>query len=275
MKSLLCCIFFCLVAVTGSAQERFSKCTSELSLSEKNTKSLSVSLAGIGVITIWGALKWDYFSQSPHAGSEGWFANTTKEGGADKLGHLYSSYVISHALSSLYENWCFEKENAALYGSLSSFAIMGYMEVGDSFSEYGFSYEDMIANFLGCAAGYLLYKYPDLAGKFSLRWEYGFKPNGTDFLTDYDNSKYLLAVKLNGFESVNKTFLKHFELHMGYYARGFSDDKDQKERNFYLGIGLNLTDLFHRYSWKKTAVVLDYIQIPGTYLQYKHDFNEN
>jgi hypothetical protein len=62
---------------------------------------------------------------------------------------------------------------------------------------------------------------------------------------------------------------------MGYYARGFSDDKDKKERNFYLGIGLNLTDLFRRYSWKKTAVVLDYIQIPGTYLQYKHDFNEN
>ncbi|WP_186441102.1 DUF2279 domain-containing protein [Desulfamplus magnetovallimortis] len=236
-------------------------------------KSLSVSLAGIGVITAWGVLKWDYFSQAPHAGSEGWFANTTEEGGADKLGHLYTSYAVSRGLSSLYENWCFTKDNAALYGSLSSFAIMGYMEFGDSFSEYGFSYEDMISNFLGCTAGYLLHKNPDLASKFDLRWEYGFEPDDADFSTDYENSKYLLALKFNGFETINKTFLKHFELHMGYYVRGFSDDEVKKERNIYFGIGLNLTDLFRRYSWKKTATLLNYIQIPGTYLQYKHGFS--
>jgi len=73
-----------------------------------------VNLIGIGAVTTWGVVNWDYFSNSPKSTSEGWFANDTASGGADKLGHLYTSYVMAHGLSSLYEHWCFSQQDAAL-----------------------------------------------------------------------------------------------------------------------------------------------------------------
>ncbi|QTA80145.1 putative periplasmic lipoprotein, DUF2279 [Desulfonema limicola] len=264
-------IFF--QAISCNGEEPDNNCSKELSVPEKNKKFLLLNSAGIGIITAWGIAKWDYFSKAPHSGSEGWFEQSTDEGGADKLGHLYTSYVLTHGLSYIYEKYCLSQNDAYLYGALSSFAIMGYMELGDSFSEYGFSYEDMISNIAGCAFGYFLLKKPELADKIDLRWEYGFDPESADFFTDYENSKYLIAVKLNGFEPVKKSFLKHIELHAGYYSRGFSGDEHKKERNVYIGIGFNLTGLFKKLSFKKTGTILNYIQIPGTSLQLKHDLS--
>jgi hypothetical protein len=77
------------------------------------------------------------------------FSNTTKHGGAEKLGHMYIPYLSTHGLSCLYEKWNVPHEKAAIYGVLSSFFILGYVEAGDSFSQYGFSYEDLLVITLG------------------------------------------------------------------------------------------------------------------------------
>lgn len=257
-----------------TAGELVRGCQTEISADEKSQKIINVNLAGVGIITAWGVRKWDYFSRSMHAQSEGWFQNDTESGGADKLGHLYTSYVAAHGLSALFENGCFNKKEAALYGALSSFAITGYMEFGDSFSNYGFSHEDLIVNALGSVFGYYLYRDPELANKLDLRWEYGFDPQGNDFTTDYENSKYLFALKLNGFDTFRNSFLKHFELHLGYYTRGFFDPLVTKQRNVFVGIGLNLTDLFRRQGYKKTATFLNYYQVPGTNMEFERDFNK-
>ena len=249
-------------------------CTTEITSKEKSDRVFNVNITGIGIVTAWGLVQWDYFSRSPHSMSEGWFSNDTDDGGADKLGHLYASYVASHGLSSLYESWCFTKHDAALYGALSSFAILGYMELGDAFSDYGFSREDFWMNVLGSAAGYYLYENPGLARKIDIRWEYGFHPTDSDFITDYENSKYLLAIKFSGFELTENSFLKYFEFHMGYYARGFDDPTISKERNLYFGLGINLTDLFRKQGYRKTAIWLNYMQLPGTYMSSKKDQNK-
>lgn len=229
--------------------------------------------AGIGAVTVWGVYQWDYFSTTPQYSSEGWFGKNTGSGGADKLGHLYSCYVASHGFAYLYERWSFEREEAALYGSLSSLALFGFVEFGDSFSgKYGFSGEDMVANLVGCAAGYLLYAHPDLASKIDLRWEYGLSPNKTDFATDYENSKYLMVLKLNGFEFAQRNLLKHIELHAGYYTRDFSEGADSGKRYAYAGIGFNLTDLLFRNGYEKTATLLRYVQPPYTSLSGRHKF---
>ncbi len=88
------------------------------------------------------------------------------------------------------------------------------------------------------------------------------------------SSKYLLALKLNGFDFSHSSFLKHIELHTGYYTRDFSKPAATKERVIYVGIGLNLTDLFRRHSYNKTATVLKYYQIPGTSLNIEKNLNE-
>ena len=250
-------------------------CNGEISIQDRNKSLWKVNITGIAVITGWGIAKWDYFTTSPQSGSEGWFGNDTKSGGSDKLGHLYTSYLLTHGLSNFFQSKCFSQQDAATYGALSTLAIVAYMEVGDSFSHFGFSKEDIVANSIGISYGYLSYKYPKLANLVDIRWQY--KPNKEtlgDFVTDYENSKFLLALKLNGFDFARDSFLKHIELHTGYYTRGFNNPDVTKERNIFFAISLNLTDLFRRHSYNKTSTLLKYYQIPDTSLEKTIELND-
>lgn len=257
--------------VSGPA---LASCRDEVSDAERDRRLKLVNWGGIGAVTAWGILNWDYFARSPVAKTEGWFGANTDEGGADKLGHMYTAYLAARAASNLYQHWCFGEEDAARYGLFSSLAILSAVEVGDSFSDYGFSYEDFIANVAGGVAGYYFERNPGLSKKFDFRWEYGLNPDGADFATDYNNSKYLLATKFAGFEALDDTFLKHFELHLGYYTRGYSEADEVNERHVYVGIGINLTDLFRRNGYRKTATVLNYYQPPGVYAAWDRDLND-
>lgn len=241
---------------------------------DKRDKVLYTNLGGVALITAWGVAKWDYFKRSPHAGSEGWFEQDTESGGADKLGHLYAAYVTGHALSSLYESWGYGGREASLYGAWSSFGLMTFMEVGDSFSSYGFSYEDLIIGGVGSYIGYLTDTSPALARKLDLRFEYDpTGGNNSDIFTDYENSKYLLALKLDGFESVTNPYLKYLEFHLGYYTRNFDNAAEQNKRKLYFGIGINLSKIFAQRSHKKTATFLKYFQVPNTYVEFDHDLD--
>ena len=262
------------ISVIHNANAQSGDCVGGPLSQEQKQKIVNTNLAGIGIVTAWGVAKWDYFAHSPRSTSENWFQNDTDSGGADKLGHMYTSYVATHGLSYLYETWCINRDHAALYGALSSVAILGYMELGDTFSDYGFSKEDFIVNGVGSLLGYYLYTNPDIGSKIDFRWEYGRHPNHNDWVTDYENSKYLFALKLNGFEYFQDSFMKHIELQLGYYSRGFDDPLETKERNLFFGIGLNLTDLFRRHDYKKMAAVLKYIQIPGSNMEFKKDVNK-
>lgn len=235
----------------------------------KEQKLVIVNTTGLCVITVWGITNWDYGERSPSASSEGWFGQNTKEGGADKAGHFYTSYVLTHSFAYLYKSWGYTLDKAPLYGALSSYGIVSFMEIGDSFSNYGFSYEDMIMNTFGCYTGYLLYKHPSIADKIDIRLEYIPDFGKKDPSTDYENMKFLLAFKLDGFKSVTNRFIKLFEVHLGYYARGYSNDYEENRRYAYLGIGLNLSRLFNKASWKRTSSFLNYYQPPYTYLEFK------
>ncbi|WP_027363002.1 DUF2279 domain-containing protein [Desulfospira joergensenii] len=239
----------------------------------KSQKVLMTNLAGLAAITVWGTANWDYFSSSPATGSEGWFSENTKEGGADKWGHFYFSYGLSHLLAGTFEDWGYSTEKSARLGALSSFAMMGYMELGDAFSDYGFSHEDMIMNLLGSAAGYFLYSHPSLSEKINFRIEYIPEFDRADVFTDYENMKFVMALKLNGFESIQDSFARHFELQLGYYTRGYSRDGD-RERNIYLGIGLSLPEIFSGLSMPKISKFFTYFQAPYTYIPLEKDLND-
>ncbi len=238
---------------------------------ERDRVVLATTGAGVAGVTVWGVFNWDYFSKAPNAESEGWFGADTEDGGVDKLGHLYVTYLLSHGVATLYEHWRFSQADAALYGALTSFAVMGYMEFGDSFSSYGFSYEDMLMNTAGALLGYLLYVRPDWSEKIDLRCEVGLSPSQADVVTDYDNTRFLVALKLNGFEWFRESWLRHVELHAGYYAEGYWDDAEPDERHPYVGIGFNLTDLFGRQGWGVASTVFKYVQIPYTSAIYEFD----
>jgi hypothetical protein len=229
----------------------------------KEQKVLMTNAIGLGFVTYWGITEWDYFKNSPKEKKEGWFSQHTKEGGADKFGHFYTCWALSHMLSGIYRDWGYSEEKGLLLGSVSSFTIMGWMELGDSFSEYGFSHEDFIMNTLGCASAYFIGTNPSLADKIDFRIEYWPMLKKGDIFTDYENLKYLMALKLEGFKSLKPDFLDYFELHLGYYARGY-DSKSEKERNLFVGIGLNMPKIFKDFSFKKVSKAANFIQIPFT-----------
>lgn len=237
---------------------------------------LYTNLAGAAIITGWGVANWDYGTNPPHRANEGWFGRRTKSGGADKMGHFYASYLVGSGLSGLYESWGYKEEDAALYGSLSSFFLMNYMEFGDAFSkELGFSYEDFIMNTLGSFSSYLFYTYPELSKRIDLRVEYipGFKT--ADVVTEYEKMKYVIAFKGDGFDCISNPVLRYGELHLGYYTRHYKGGvTDESERILYVGIGINLSRLANQNGYQKTGRFLHYYQIPYTYIPFEKDFNK-
>ncbi len=239
--------------------------------SKEETVILS-NAAGFAAITGWGILNWDYFQNDPKKAGEGWFSECTKNGGVDKLGHFYFSYALSHLFSSLYEHEGYSNDKGAFWGSLSAFGLTTWMEIGDSFSDYGFSYEDALMNLAGSLTGYLLYTRPDLAEKIDFRIEYLPDFKKMDFITDYENQKFIMALKFDGFDFARNSFLKYFELHLGYYTRGYSELRP-RERNVYLGFGLNMSRIFNQLSMPKVSKAAQYIQIPYTYIETSRDLN--
>lgn len=231
----------------------------------KEEKLFYSNVGALAAVTAWGIFNWDYFDRKPHMQSEGWFSEETKEGGSDKLGHFQFSYSLSHIMAYTYENWGYSRDDSAFYGALSSFGIMSWMELGDSFSEYGFSYEDFVMNILGSVAGYYLYTCPSLSEKIDFRFEYIPHFDTLDIFTDYDNSKFLLAIKLDGFESVTNKYLQYLEFHIGYYVR--EESAGHKDGNLYVGFGINLSKIFNDLSMRKMSAVTRYIQVPYTYIE--------
>ena len=242
-RSLLCATLAGLIS-TGALAQTDNK-SGWLSDWSKEDKALALNL-GIGATVLgWGFANWDYGSGGPRFQSEGWFDRETDEGGADKLGHFYTSYLFSHLFAGQYERWDFDKDQAIRLGALSSLGVTGLIEVGDAFSDYGFSYEDMIFNTLGVAAGYLLWSFPDLSRKIDLRVEYNPFTSGdypSDITTDYDRLSYLMAIKAEGFDFIENPYLKYLELHIGFRARNYDDytgrpDTDLRKQYLYVGIG--------------------------------------
>ncbi len=232
-------------------------------------KIVYTNIIGSSAIIAWGVLNWDYGKKSMHTSSEGWFSKNTKSGGADKMGHLYTTFALSNYLTNLYEKFGYEKKRSIKAGAISSFILNSVMEIGDSFSDYGFSYEDFIFNAIGSYAGYYLLTNPDVDRVLDIRLEY--KPskkitNGEsiDILTDYNGMKFLMALKFNEIPKIKNSFLKYFEFHLGYYTR-----KKSKiiKTDPYVAIGVNLSYIISPIS-KKVSNFLNYYQVPYSYLEF-------
>ena len=162
-------------------------------------------------------------------------------------------------------------------GTFSALGSMTIMELGDSFSEYGFSHEDILMNCVGAAAGYWLGTHPEWQQRLDLRLEYApsLSEFETDVITDYEHHKYLLAVKAGGFELLRETPLRYFELHIGYYVRGYDDYQaatanDSRERAVYVGLGINVGKLIEKV-WDTR--IFDYLQLPYSYLPLERDLD--
>jgi uncharacterized protein YfiM (DUF2279 family) len=242
-------------------------------------------LGAYGGTAALGFSEWGWGTSSFRFRSEGYFGKDTAYGGMDKLGHAWNAAVVSETFTDAIRKRAANPDSAPVTGFILSMGVMGMIEVMDGFSsDYGFSYEDLTADIAGATLGYLRSTYPELEEKVDFRIEYIPSRNEKGFAlqSDYSGQKYLLALKLAGFESFEETPLRFVELHAGYYARGFSDeeiaDGDSKRREPYAAIGLNLSELLlsneevHNNKFGRFARrTLQYVQVPYTYLPTERD----
>lgn len=237
---------------------------------------MALNLALDGGLVAYGFSAWDWGTTSFTTTSEGWFAADTSYGGADKLGHAYTGYLISDLLADRYEAWGFTAHDAALLGMGSSIAFTTLMEIGDGISsEYGFSHEDLLMNLAGAGFSWVRRRIPGFAGLVDFRIEYLPSEQVTsgddlDITTDYDGMKHLLAFKAAGIPGLRENWMRFLEVHVGYYTRGFADEDERDRRMLYGAVGVNIGQVVTAL-WRRMAV-FDYYQVPYTYVPLEHEF---
>ncbi len=241
---------------------------------EEKSRYLNIGLAGVSLL--YGLIAWDYGTSSFRFGSEGWFGADTDYGGADKVGHAWTSYFLCNVFNAVYRYWGYDREEAALRAALSGYGMVTVVEFGDGFSrDHGFSWEDQLMNTLGVGLAYLLLRLPAVDEVVDFRMEWIPSPalrhgDRDDFVTDYSGYKFLLAFKPAGLSKESPPALRLLEFQLGYFTRGYlsPDYKyfDEKTRELYVGVGINVTSLLELTLGTSAGRVFDFIQVPYTYI---------
>lgn len=274
--------FFIFASLFLSSQTSFANDLPEKKLSDRqiiiknNTYSL-IPLAAIGFT------QWNWGELSFRATNEGMFGRNTRYGGADKMGHFYSAYLVSDLLSKKFQADGISANKATFYGMMSSIALSTIVEIGDSTAEeHGFSIHDQIMNVFGALSSYVLLNNPELGKKIAFKIDYipdhnPFKSDGR-LVDDYEGTRYIAALRLSGFDFAKNNFLRFVEIQANYSAPGYVDNEPSKSRNLGIGIAINLSevlDYFYDGKANKYATgFFDYYQPRYTYTNYKKDFND-
>ena len=214
-------------------------------------------------------------TRSFHFQDEGWFGRNTANLGIDKLTHAFNAYLLTEALTARIERKSGPARGAALTAAVLASGLMAYSELWDAHKvSSGFSPQDVLFNTGGAAFSVLRHTVPGLKEKLDFRLL--LIPN-KDIYTfkgkrHYEQQRFLLAVKLAGFEALEQSPARFIELHAGYRGSGFTNEDRARgaplRRQIFVGVGVNLKELFFR-SPRSTAAriartTLDYIQIPYT-----------
>ena len=233
-------------------------------------------------LTIVGFSQWNWGNPQFHSKNEGFFQENSRYGGADKMGHFYSSYLVANLLSKKFHSDGIERDKAAFFGSLSAFTITTLIEIGDATApEHGFSNQDQVMNILGSLSSYILLSNPSLNKKVAFKIDYiptsnPFRSDGR-LLDDYDGARYIASLKLSGFDFAKNNMLRFIELQASYRATGYISHEASKSRDVGIGIALNINEIINYFSDNKTNKYVngffEYYQPRYTYVTYDKDLN--
>ena len=194
-------------------------------------------MAGIiGTTVTWSIDAWWQGRSHPfNFYSEGWFNDYSL--GVDKVGHAYSSYFYFHTFHNVMLWGGFDPSDALWWGAGISEFLALCLEVGDGFSTFGFSYEDLLSNTFGVTYGVLQTQIPVLQN-FSLKWSYipVRQHDGLNFTQHYDAHTYWLSFNVHG---LLPDELKEYWPEFIQLAAGYSVDANQTRREGVIGLDFN------------------------------------
>lgn len=221
------------------------------------------TLIGVPAIVVWYGVKaWGWGeNRGWQWADEDWFGYNTQHGGVDKLGHVWTHYMLFRTMYNVFdytENGGFNKW---IWSGVLTGAIGTVIEIGDGMTDkYGFSNEDMISDFTGIGIGILLKAVPVVDNFFSYTW--GWEPSDPyikyhakwqDFTQDYSGHKYIISFKMAGFKKLGwdmPNFLRYINIDFGYYTKNYESydrkagiPESEKSRNFMVGVSLNFEEV--------------------------------
>lgn len=195
------------------------------------------------VLTAWTFLAWygKHKNRAYKWGGDGWLGPTTYAGGADKLGHAWSTMSLTrmgtYILTAL---GGFDRKKSAIVSASFAEFMMFLVEVKDGFY-YEFSFSDMTGNTCGALLGWLLDTFPRADELLAYRVEYfpsemymrqvsgatGCPKSSCsrwNFAEDYSGETYLLALHLGGIPAIRNrrgTWSRFVDVAIGFDARNY------------------------------------------------------
>ena len=252
-----------------------------------------VYVFGLGLgLGVGGAVSWKY--QENYTGKftvlhEGWFGPDTYAGGADKIGHFYTDFVLVRAVNQIYLKHGYGEDAAIWRSFLASTAIRTLMEVADGYTTFKYSPEDLIANIAGGLSSAVLLKYPALDDALGFSWTYlpsreklEGKVDWPSIDNDYNGSIYHFDMRLKGLRSLlGISGIEAFDLYnvsLSYMTRGYDRERALKQRILGLTIGLNLPELLTPDAGTDSelglaAGVLKYFKVPFSFGGLTYDLD--
>lgn len=269
MKQLIHFILFCFVFVqTVYAQDSTSQ--------QKLTRRQKMVIGGLAfqqVVSFGVQYKWwwkdDYHSfQFERDGFvDGYWL------GVDKAGHFFTSYLYFHSLNELLAWADFSPKTRRITSVALPLAWAISIEIGDGFSSYGYSWEDLASNTMGIGLGLLQERYPYMRN-FKVKMSYyptaHYRNNGFKdwaLTADYRGHCYWLSFDVHNLlpHKAQRYWPPFLNMAVGYGI----DPKESYEvvpsmRDFCIGFDWNLSSIKTKNKSRYVAKeLLDYIHYPA------------
>lgn len=198
---------------------------------------------GIGAPIRYGTNSWMFTN-------EGWFGYDTYAGGADKASHFTVSSGVSRLLYDVYIHDGHTVEQSFNLAFATTLLAGIFVETGDAITVYGWSWQDLTADFLGDLSGLLIHRYR-LQDTIGLR----LGPANTDIPlaaigsseaslgASYTNEIYVVDLKLKGLMSRlhgQPGFARYFLVSFAYLTKGFGYQPPLPSRYQEVGIELGI-----------------------------------
>jgi hypothetical protein len=220
----------------------------------------------------------------------GAFEKNAYAGGADKVGHAYATYLMTHAMYAIYRDLGMSRTNALWWSSGAVFVVSNWVELIDGFTEFGFEHGDVIANTAGVVLGFVTRYSPAADDLLGFRIAYAPSP---DFLkneksvlkwiNDYTGMTFYFDVKAKGVYRL----LDREPGFMRYVVGGVAFGTDQyspvkrwaiRRRNVGVHVGLSLSEILRVWGEgdegvESVATIFDYYAVPFLSVAVMKDLN--
>ncbi len=249
MRRFLLLIFFqvcwCVVASAQESRDSIPQKKNTL-FTKKNAVITALTLQQIGSFYIEYKWWWEGNSHPFVIYSDEWFQNYSL--GMDKAGHFYISYMYFHSINELMK-WADFKEKTRLITSIALPAAYALsIEIGDGFSTYNFSPQDLVTNLAGIGYGLLQEKVPyfqNINFKMSYFPSTTFSHNnykGWSLTEDYDGHIYWITFNVHHMlpKAYQKYWPEFLNIGGGYSVTDFRSGPAAMKRDYIIGLDYNL-----------------------------------